>query len=135
MGRLIARERHVSPARFLLLFGAGRLFGLSLLNWVDVDKLKLEDEIRVRRDDSASTARAVSIFAGAVHLRLLALSQMSECFLPAANDISLAYLESKWTIPFVAGIKLLAIEEFSSVVHGHFVASYRLSCIRTYFVL
>ena len=68
----------------------GRLSEFFSRGCLDLNKLDVEDEVGVGRDDATGTARAIGVVRRAVKLCLHALSELKEGFIPAADDLTIA---------------------------------------------
>ena len=123
MCSLIARQRHVTPTRLLLLFSSAFILRLLVgrLTRVNVEEFDIENEVSIRWDNATSTAWAICIVARTVYLSFLTLTKVTERFLPALDHITLSELKSERSISWVAWVELVTIDKLSSIVYRHFV--------------
>ena len=71
----------------------------------------------VRGDHTAGTSTAVSVLWGSDELRLLALLELADTFVPSSDDLTNADLELEGLATLHRGIENFTIGEGSVVVH------------------
>src|SRR3954463_1314634 len=91
-------------------------------NLLDLDKLGLENERRVGRDDTPHSAVAIRQVGSDGELALLADLHAEQALVPALDDLAFADGEGERVAAVEAGVELLAIGEGAGVVDLNGVA-------------
>ena len=92
-------------------------------------QLNIEDERRIRRDDSAGTAAAVPQARRNAEHTLLSHLHVQECLIPALDDAADADLELERLATIIARIKLCTVEKVPSIMGLDLLARERLDTV------